>query len=77
MLRKTIFLPIEDDNVQKAGYGEGDVDGDMEDAAETVLLFLIFISRGDYHCQDYGDSCEDQFGDSITGKRLEKYLDIV
>ena len=36
MLGKTIFLPIEDDNVQEAGYGEGDVDGDMEDADETV-----------------------------------------
>ena len=65
MLRKEVFWHIEDDNVQQAGYGEGDVDGDIEDAAEAVLLLLL-ISRGDYNCQDYGDSCEDQFGDSST-----------
>ena len=54
-----VCAEVEDENIKKTRYGEGDVDGDLEDALETFLLLLLFICCGDHHCEDDGDSCQD------------------
>ena len=46
MPRKEVLWHVEDANIKQARYGEGDVDGDIEDATDVVLLLLL-ISRGD------------------------------
>ena len=71
-----VFAEIEDDDVQHARYREGDVDGDIEDATEAVHGLIIIIRSRDHHCEDYGDSCQEQFGDSIAGERDKEALEV-
>ena len=59
MLGDGVHGQVEEENIKKTRYGEGYVDGDVEDALETFLQLILFIFCGDHHCEDDGDSCQD------------------
>ena len=71
-----VLAYIKYDDVKHARYGEGYVDGDIEDATEAVHGLIIIIRSRDHHCEDYGDSCQEQFGDSIAGEREKEALEV-
>ena len=50
VLGKEVFTDVEDDNIKDTSDGEGKVDGDVEDTQ---------FCKGDYHCEDYGDSSQE------------------
>ena len=68
MLWYEYFADKEDDDVQHSRYGEGDIDGDIEDATEAVHGLMIILKSRDHHCQDYGDS--------IAGEREKEALKV-